>query len=62
MLTNDEAKCLAMNGAACELTAYSEADLLGRFVWDLVPPDAYEQARIQWGRFLVSRECAGEFR
>jgi PAS domain S-box-containing protein len=61
MLTNGEAKCIAINDAACELTGYSAAELVGRFVWDLVPPEADDHARISWGRFLVSGACAGEF-
>jgi PAS domain S-box-containing protein len=61
MLANDEAKCVAVNAAACHLTGYSEAELLARSVWDLARPDAHQHARMRWGRFLVNGECAGEF-
>jgi PAS domain S-box-containing protein len=59
VLANDEAKCMAVNPAACRLTGYSESELLDRFVWDLARPDAH--ARLLWNRFLATGECVGEF-
>jgi PAS domain S-box-containing protein len=61
MLANDEAGFMAANPAACQLTGYSERELLARSVWDLAPLDALEHARMLWNRFLVNGECAGEF-
>jgi PAS domain S-box-containing protein len=61
VLANDEARCMAVNAAACQLTGYSESELLGRSVWDLAPLDAFEHARMLWNRFLVNGECSGEF-
>jgi len=61
MLADGEAKCVAVNAAACDLTGYSAAELLARPLWDLARPDAHERARMLWGRFLVNGECAGEF-
>jgi PAS domain S-box-containing protein len=61
VLTNDEAKCMAVNAAACELTGYSESELLDRSVWDLARPDTRGHAHMLWARFLSSGECAGEF-
>jgi PAS domain S-box-containing protein len=61
VLANDEARCIAVTAAACELTGYSEPELLSRSVWDLAPLDTSEHARMLWGRFLVNGECAGEF-
>jgi PAS domain S-box-containing protein len=61
MLANDEAKCIAVNAAACDLTGYSEAELLTRSMCDLAQPEAYNHARMLWGRFLVNGEWAGEF-
>jgi PAS domain S-box-containing protein len=61
MLSNDEARCMAANPAACQLTGYSERELLARSLWDLAPLDALEHARMLWDRFLVNGECAGEF-
>ncbi len=61
VLTNDEAKCVAVNSAACGLTGYTEAELLTRSVLDLTPPDTVDHARMLWTRFLVNGECSGEF-
>lgn len=61
VLADDEARCMAVNAAACQLTGYSESELLARSVWDLAPLDSSDQARMLWGRFLVNGECAGEF-
>jgi PAS domain S-box-containing protein len=60
VLVNDEAKCVAVNAAACELTGYSEGELPGRFVWDHARPDMHDHARMLWRRFLVNGECAGD--
>lgn len=60
VLANDEAKCVAVNAAACELTGYSETELPGRLVWGHARPDLHDHARMLWGRFLVNGECAGE--
>jgi PAS domain S-box-containing protein len=62
VLANDEARCIAVNAAACQLTGYSESELLSRSVWDLAPLDASEHAHMLWDRFLVNGECAGDFR
>jgi PAS domain S-box-containing protein len=59
VLANDEARCMAVNTAACQLTGYSESELLDRFIWDLARPDAH--ARLLWNRFLAAGECVGEF-
>ena len=61
LLANGEAKCVAVNAAACHLTGYSAAELLALSVWDLARPDTHQRARMLWGRFLVNGECAGEF-
>jgi PAS domain S-box-containing protein len=61
VLANDQAKCMAVNAAACQLTGYSESELLDRSVWDLARPDARAHAHMLWDRFLASGECAGEF-
>jgi PAS domain S-box-containing protein len=61
LLADGQAKCVAVNAAACHLTGYSAAELLALSVWDLARPDAHERARMLWGRFLVNGECAGEF-
>lgn len=61
VLANDDAKCMAVNAAACQLTGYSESELLDRSVWDLTRRDARAHAHLLWDRFLASGECAGEF-
>jgi len=61
VLANDDGKCVAVNVAACSLTGYSEAELLARFVWDLVPSEVRDNVRLQWAQFLVNHECAGTF-
>ena len=35
LLADGEAKCVAVNAAACHLTGYSAAELLALSVWDL---------------------------
>jgi PAS domain S-box-containing protein len=61
MLADGQAKCIAVNAAACHLTGYSAAELTARSIWDLGRPDGHERARMLWGRFLVNGQCAGEF-
>jgi PAS domain S-box-containing protein len=61
MLANDAAKWMAVSAAACDLTGYSEAELLARSVWDLARPDMRDYARVLWDRFLARGECEGEF-
>ena len=43
LLADGEAKCIAVNAAACHLTGYSAAELLALSVWDLARPDAHER-------------------
>jgi PAS domain S-box-containing protein len=61
VLANDDAKCMAVNAAACQLTGYTESELLARSLWDLARPDAHPRARLLWDRFLAGGECTGEF-
>jgi PAS domain S-box-containing protein len=61
VLANDAARCLAANTAACELTGYSEAELVARSILDLARPDSHDAARMLWGRFLINGECADDF-
>ena len=61
LLTNGEARCVAVNAATCHLTGYSATELLARSVWDLGRADAHARTRMLWGRFLIHGECAGEF-
>jgi PAS domain S-box-containing protein len=61
LLADGQAKCVAANAAACRLTGYSATELLALSIWDLARPEAHDQARMLWSRFLVNGECAGEF-
>jgi PAS domain S-box-containing protein len=61
VLADNDARCMAVNTAACRLTGYSESELLARSVCDLARPDSYAHARMLWERFLAIGECEGEF-
>ena len=60
LIANDQGKSVAVNAAACDLTGFSEAELIDRSVWDFARRGAIDRARLPWKPFLLNGECGQE--
>lgn len=61
LLANDEGQYVEVNPAACQLTGYSQEELLKLRVWDLTPQTNLEQGRALWQAFLDAGSQSGEY-
>ena len=52
LIANDKGRYVAVNDQACALTGYSRAELLGKAIIDLTPPDAAEIYERLWDSFV----------
>jgi len=61
LVSDDEARFIDVNPAACELTGYSREELLQQSTWDITPMVNREQGRGLWQAFLDAGEQRGEY-
>ena len=58
-LADERGRYLEVNRAACKLTGYSEAKLLGASIFDLCPPEALESNRLHFEQVLRNGHSEG---
>jgi PAS domain S-box-containing protein len=61
LLTDDDARYVDVNPAACELTGYNRDELLQRSVWDITPVPNRETGERLWREFIASGRQGGEY-
>lgn len=61
LLTDDQARYIDANPAACALTGYSRQELLQLSVWDITPVPNRELGRGLWLKFTAEAEQSGEY-
>jgi PAS domain S-box-containing protein len=62
LVADDDARYVDANAAACALTGYSHAELLGMTIWDLTPEQRVPQDRRLWDRFKRDGRFEGSYR
>ena len=61
LVANNEGRYVLANGAASELTGYSQRELLKLSAWDLTPSGLEHDAETLWRAFLQQREQTGVY-
>ncbi|MBC7783464.1 MAG: PAS domain S-box protein [Burkholderiales bacterium] len=61
LLTDDTARYIDVNAAACALTGYTREQLLQLRIWDLTPPPAHRSGEALWDAFIRSGQQSGEY-
>jgi PAS domain S-box-containing protein len=62
LIADAEGRFVDANPAACELSGYTRAELIGRNVGDITPQEARDSVAGQWKEFLEKGKLAGEIR
>jgi PAS domain S-box-containing protein len=60
LVLDTQARCVAVNPAACELLGYAEPELMGAALWRFIVPEELRHARELWSRLMGGRKLDGE--
>jgi len=61
LAADDSGRCIAANDAVCNLTGYSQDELLDMSIWDLSPKRNVEKGQRMWRHFLRDGGFDGEY-
>lgn len=61
LAADDSGRYIAANDAVCNLTGYSQDELLGMSIWDLSPKRNVEKGQRMWRHFLRDGGFDGEY-
>lgn len=62
LVADEEHRYVAVSDGVKDVLGYEPADLLGRRIEDIAPPDLAARTPAQWQRFLADGRQDGEFR
>jgi PAS domain S-box-containing protein len=61
LAADDSGRYIAANDAACDLTGYSQDEMLDMSIWDLSPKRNVEKGQLMWRHFLRDGGFDGEY-
>lgn len=61
LLCDDDARCVDVNPAACEMLGYTRGELIGMTIWDFTPEGHRNAGKQTWEQFAETGKLSGQY-